>query len=76
MTQLPKRQRKRKKAKGLTPAPVLTHLVRRVVITEDTDLQTLTTERSWVISWHEKPYLDTNTPQIFGDIKNENETTT
>jgi len=75
MTQLPKRQRKRKKAKASKPAPVFTHLIRRVVITEDTDLQTLMTERSWVISWYEKPYLGKNTPQNSGDTKNEDEPT-
>lgn len=76
MTQLPKRQRKRKKAKEPKPAPMFTHLIRRVVITEDTDLQTLMTERSWVISWYEKPYLAANTPQNSGDTKNEDKPTT
>lgn len=75
MTQLPKRQRKRKKAKIATQLSTITHLIRRVVITEDTDLQTFTTERSWVISWYEKPYLTQNTSSISGDIKNENKPT-
>jgi hypothetical protein len=55
MPRLFKRIQKRRNP-YISPSPTATpHWVRRVVLTEETDLHTLDTQTSWVISWYQKP---------------------